>query len=87
MRSVHVGRRGRHHGPDCLTLNSSLPLNVSELYVGRQITMPSPDDIARNVQVIDASVARLFYEAKDYYRAFEREFNAQLREQANTTRE
>jgi general secretion pathway protein D len=62
-----------------LSLNSSLPLQVNEFYVGRQITMPSRDDVSRNVQVIDASVARLFYEAKDYYRAFEKEFNARLR--------
>ena len=62
-----------------LALNTSLPLHVTEFYVGRQITMPSRSDISRNVQVIDASVARLFYEAKDYYRAFEQEFNAQLR--------
>ncbi|HEX7706345.1 MAG TPA: type II and III secretion system protein [Thermoanaerobaculia bacterium] len=62
-----------------LSLNSSLPLQVKEFYVGRQITMPASDDVSRNVQVIDASVARLFYEAKDYYRAFEKEFNAQLR--------
>ncbi len=67
-----------------LALNSSLPLRVKELYVGRQIIVPSPDDLDRNVQVIDPMLAKFFYEAKDYYSAFEQEFNARLRSPAAT---
>lgn len=61
-----------------LNLNTSLPLEIDEFYVGRQIVFPTKEDIDENVHVIDRQVARLFYQVKDYYRAFEQEFNRQV---------
>jgi type II secretory pathway component GspD/PulD (secretin) len=67
-----------------LSLNSSLPLTISEFKVGRQIIFPTEDDIARTVHVVDRDAARLFYESKEYYRAFEQEFNSTTRNMMNT---
>jgi general secretion pathway protein D len=62
-----------------LALNSSLPLRIRDFYVGRQIVFPTREDVANSIHVIDHQVARLFYEVRDYYPAFEQEFNLQLR--------
>lgn len=62
-----------------LALNASLPLTIREFSVGRQIIFPSEEDVARSVHVVDRDAARLFYECKEYYRAFEQEFNATTR--------
>jgi len=62
-----------------LALNESLPLTLAEFQVGRQIIFPSEEDIEQKVHVVDRDAARLFYESKQYYRAFEQEFNATTR--------
>ncbi|WP_162932605.1 type II secretion system protein GspD [Solimonas sp. K1W22B-7] len=58
-----------------LDLNATLPLTISEFYGGRQIVYPTADDLAQSFQLIDPRAAQYWYEAQDYYPAFEREFN------------
>jgi general secretion pathway protein D len=58
-----------------LSLNTSLPLTIEDFYVGRQIIFPTEDDIVQSSHIIDRDAVRLFYEIKEYYRAFEAEFN------------
>jgi hypothetical protein len=63
-----------------LALNESLPLTIDEFRVGRQIIFPTREDVERSIHVVDRDAARLFYESKEYYRAFEQEFNATTRQ-------
>jgi general secretion pathway protein D len=70
-----------------LALNKSLPRSIDEFRVGRQIILPTPEDIDRSVHVVDREAARLFYEVKHYYRAFEQEFNSTTRQIMNRWRE
>jgi hypothetical protein len=58
-----------------LALNSTLPLTIRDFYVGRQIIFPTQEDLRTSTHVIDRDAARLFFEVKEYYRAFENEFN------------
>jgi len=62
-----------------LELNSSLPLTIRDFSVGRQVIFPTPDDIARSIHVVDREAAKLFFEVKEYYPAFEHEFNRRTR--------
>lgn len=71
LRSVLVLKR-------VLDLNDSLPKEIDEFYVGRQIVYPSPDDLATAFHVVDARTAELFFEVQHYYPAFEAAFNRAL---------
>ena len=54
-----------------------MPLRIDEFYAGRQVVYPSREEVERSFHVIDADVARYFFELQQYYRAFEQEFNFQ----------
>ena len=71
LRSVLVLKR-------LLDLNESLPKEIDEFYVGRQIVYPSPDDLSTAFHVVDARTAELFFHVQHYYPAFEAEFNRSL---------
>jgi general secretion pathway protein D len=63
-----------------LALNAGDPLTLKNFHVGRQVIMPTEEDIRDATHVIDRDTARLFYEVIEYYPAFEREFNRRTRE-------
>lgn len=58
-----------------LELNITLPLSIKEFRVGRQIILPSEQDLRQRYHIIDRDVAQYFYEIIQYYPAFEQAFN------------
>ena len=74
-----------NYGPADLSITydgtniTAFVMTINDFTVGRQIIFPTEDDIAGSVHVVDRDTARLFYECKEYYRAFEQEFNATTR--------
>ncbi|MEM7244588.1 MAG: cyclic nucleotide-binding domain-containing protein [Acidobacteriota bacterium] len=62
-----------------LELNGTLPQHVDEFYAGRQLVYPSASELQQGFHVVDAHVARLFFEIQEYYLAFEQEFNHRSR--------
>jgi hypothetical protein len=65
-----------------MDLNNNLPQTLTAFQPGVQILFPSRDDMASRYHLIDKEVAQLFYETSpsQYYPAFERVFNRQVRE-------
>ncbi|HEV2349270.1 MAG TPA: AMIN domain-containing protein [Terriglobia bacterium] len=63
-----------------LELNKNLPLTIKDFHIGRQIIFPSQDELQKGYQLIDRETAKLFYEAWNYYPAFEQEFNRETRQ-------
>jgi hypothetical protein len=59
-----------------LAMNPDLTLSINQFTAGLEIQFPAPEILEQNMHVIDAEVARFYYEVNDYYPAFEREFNA-----------
>ncbi len=65
-----------------MDLNTKLPQTLTAFQPGVQILFPSREDMAKRYHLIDSEVAQLFYEtsSSQYYPAFERVFNRQVRE-------
>ena len=59
-----------------LAKNPDLTLSINQFIAGLEIQFPAPEILEQNMHVIDAEVARFYYEVNDYYPAFEREFNS-----------
>ncbi|MCH9646696.1 MAG: hypothetical protein K0U98_00580 [Deltaproteobacteria bacterium] len=67
-----------------LTLERLLDLNHRETFprtlrayhVGREVVVPTREDLASRKHILDCRTARLFYETLDYYRAFEEAYEA-----------
>jgi general secretion pathway protein D len=58
-----------------LALNSTMPVTIDELRVGRQIIFPTELELKDKYHIIDYDVARFFYEVINYYPEFEQAFN------------
>jgi len=63
----------------CLLLKEAIALNgsymkftLADFHVGRQIVLPNPEDNPHKQYVVDPEAARLFYQSRFYYRAFDR---------------
>ncbi len=56
-----------------LELNPTLPLTLDAFHPGREIVFPDPESLRAANHVVDRRTAVLFYEAIDYYFAFEQE--------------
>ena len=61
---------------EVLTMNPDLKLKINSFKTGLEIQFPAPETIRENTLVIDAEVAKYFYEINNYYSAFQDEFNS-----------
>ncbi len=61
---------------EVLAMNPDLELKINSFKAGVEIQFPAPETIRENTLVIDADVAKYFYEINDYYSAFQGEFNS-----------
>ncbi len=62
-----------------LPLNPTLRLSLDSFRTGRQIIFPTDTELRQGHHLVDAEVARLFYEITSYYPAFEDEFKQRAR--------
>jgi hypothetical protein len=62
-----------------LALNPNLPLSLDAFRAGRQIVFPTETELRQTHHLVDAEVARLFFEITSYYPAFEEEFKERAR--------
>jgi len=56
-------------------MNPDLELKISDFKAGLEIQFPAYETLEGNTHVIDAEVAKYFYEINDYYSAFQNKFN------------
>lgn len=61
-----------------LALNKDLPLTLEAFRAGRQMVVPSFEDLEARYHVVDLETARYFYEIVQYYDRFETVFNEEL---------
>jgi Flp pilus assembly secretin CpaC len=61
---------------EVLAMNPDLELKINSFKAGVEIQFPAPETIRENTLVIDAEVAKYFYEINDYYSAFQGKFNS-----------
>ncbi|MBN4056277.1 type II and III secretion system protein [Rhodothermus sp. AH-315-K08] len=63
-----------------LTLNADMPLTLDEFKVGREIILPTEEDLKNRFHIVDREIAQFVHEIYYYYPAFERAFNSSTRE-------